>query len=76
MAHFYTARLHSKTIVAGPPRKRVEELNLALRAYEKMVEIADRHATSGYKVDMQEVEIAREMTQLLAGQIARTPLDA
>ncbi|VDK37321.1 unnamed protein product [Taenia asiatica] len=76
MAHFYSARLHSKTIVAGSPRNRVEELNLALKAYEKMVEIADRHTRSGYKVDMPEVEIAREMTQLLAGQIARTPLDA
>ncbi|KAH9279358.1 KIF1-binding protein [Echinococcus granulosus] len=76
MAHFYSARLHSKTIVAGAPRNRVEKLNLAMKAYEKMVEIADKHARSGYKVDMPEVEIAREMTQLLAGQIARTPLDA
>ncbi|KAL5103653.1 KIF-binding protein [Taenia crassiceps] len=76
MAHFYSARLHSKTIVAGSPRNRVEELNLALKGYEKMVTIADRHTGSGYKVDMPEVEIAREMTQLLAGQIARIPLDA
>ncbi|VDM32217.1 unnamed protein product [Hydatigera taeniaeformis] len=74
MAHFYSARLHSKTIVTGPLANRVGELSLALKAYEKMVAIADRHAKSGYKVDMPEVEIAREMAQLTAGQIARTQL--
>lgn len=75
MAYFYSARLHSKTISAGPPRNSIEHLQSAQRYYEKMVEIADKHARSGYKFDVPEVEIAREMITLLTAKIARISLD-
>ncbi|KAM7539187.1 hypothetical protein Aperf_G00000058930 [Anoplocephala perfoliata] len=75
MAYFYSARLHSKTISAGPPRNRIKHLQLAQRDYEKMVEIAGRHARNGYKFDVPEVEIAKELITLLPAKIARIPLD-
>ena len=74
MAHFYSARLYGKKIVAGNRAKRVEMLNLALAEYVKMVETADRHTKHGYKLDVPEVELAREMSQLLKVEISRTPL--
>ncbi|VDL57524.1 unnamed protein product [Hymenolepis diminuta] len=73
-AYFYSARLHSKIITPGPTRKSLTNLLKARENYEKMVEIADKHAANGYKYDVPEVEIAREMIILMTAKIARIPL--
>ena len=75
MAHFYSARLHSKKITPTSGRKRIDQLKRALQHYTKMIEIADKHTRAGYSFNVPEVELAREMERIIQIEISRTPLD-
>ncbi|BHF81372.1 hypothetical protein SprV_0702450200 [Sparganum proliferum] len=73
LAYFYSARLHSKMLKVTP-KARSAALTRALENYQTMVRIADRHIAA--KPDLAdkvgcEVEMAREMIQLLPAQISQ-----
>ncbi len=77
MAHFYTARQHSK-LVRVDPQSRIAALTEAKKEYLIMVSVADAHVQSlqGVARAPDDVAIARDMLHLLPVQIAKLKSDA